>query len=78
MPMIIDTFAISAILIGILVIVAIVLTIRSSNKETVAEVARLRDQIDKMEREALLPSHASREMCCAIRSIYPHALHGID
>lgn len=76
--MIIDTFAISAILIGILVIVAIVLTIRSSGRDTAAEVQRLRDQVEKMERETLLPSHASREMCCAIRSIYPHALHGID
>ena len=76
--MYIDAFSIAAILISMLVIFAIVLTVRSGQQKTVDEVQRLRDQINLMEQHVALPSHASREMCCAIRRIYPQALHGVD
>ena len=75
--MYIDALSIAAILMTVLLVVAIVLMIRGQQK-TAGEVDRLRAQIDLMEQHVALPSHASREMCCAIRRIYPNALHGVD
>ncbi|MCG6966682.1 MAG: XkdW family protein [Chromatiaceae bacterium] len=76
--MYLDSFSIAAILISMLAVLATVLTVRSGHQKTIGEVQRLRDQITMMEQHVALPSHASREMCCAIRHIYPHALHGVD
>ncbi|MEN8174811.1 MAG: XkdW family protein [Pseudomonadota bacterium] len=47
-------------------------------RRAVEQIAELQEELAEVRRHASLPSHASREMCCAIRRIYPHALHGVD
>ena len=76
--MYLDTFSISAIVVSMLAIVTIVLTVRSGQNKTIGEVERLRDELAVLQKHVALPSHASREMCCAIRHIYPQAMHGVD
>ena len=77
----IDSFTISAIVIGFLALFAMMIAHNSGRREyrqKIAELAKRMDALHESQSNTALPSPAFRELCCAIRELHPQALHGID
>ncbi|HEY5733200.1 MAG TPA: XkdW family protein [Gammaproteobacteria bacterium] len=77
----IDSFTISAIVVGFLALFAMAMAHQSGRREyrrKIAELARRMDAMHQGQSASGLHTPEFRELCCAIRSLYPQALHGVD
>ena len=73
-----DALTIAAIL-GALVAGGVMMFLQGSrHRRTEARVHHLQEELRRLNQYADLPTHASRELCCAIHRIYPHAVYGVD
>ena len=76
--MAIDSLTIAAV-VGALLAGGFVLFLQGSrHRRTQAQVHHLQQQLQRLHERPDLPTRASRELCCAIRRIYPQALPGVD
>ncbi|MGB0713263.1 MAG: XkdW family protein [Gammaproteobacteria bacterium] len=76
--MAIDSLTIAAI-VGALGAAGVMIFLQSQkDKATAQRMELLHKEIRRMHDAPHLPTHASRELCCAIRRIYPEAVHGVD
>lgn len=76
--MYIDAVTIGAVVLALVLVTVLVVTVRSDHKQTSAHLQSLQTQLEEMHASHGVPSHASREMCCAIRRNFPNAVHGVD
>lgn len=73
-----DTFTMSAFGVVALAFAFIIWLQNRAHKESRSRINELESQIDRLHGPSPLPSHASRELCCAVRRLYPDAMHGVD
>lgn len=73
-----DTFTLSAFGVVALAFIFIIWLQNRAQKESRQRISELENQIDRLHGPTALPSHASRELCCAVRRLYPDAMHGVD
>ena len=74
----VDTFTISALAVVWFVIVVLVWAGLRARKTDRATIDQLRNQLDDVSSGSVVPSAAARELCRAIRCLYPAAQAGVD
>ena len=77
----IDSFTISAIVVGFLALFAMMIAHTNGRREyrqKIAELAKRMDELNQNQANIATPTPEFRELCCAIRELHPQALHGID
>jgi hypothetical protein len=79
--MAIDSLTLYAIGMVVVAFIAMVIAHQNGKKEyrqKIAELARRVDTLHQGQSVSGLHTPEYRELCCAIRSLYPQALHGVD
>ena len=74
----IDTFTLSAMAVVLLVLVALVWAVLRAGRVDRETLDQLQNQLHDVSSATGGPSSAARELCRAIRCLYPNALNGVD